>query len=77
MVGFTFFRSIKVIIPSAGGSPKCALVAATASRIISEATPAPSFLKAEHTYAPAHAWRTYCAYGYEVIQNARPVSVSA
>ena len=40
--------------PRGGGSPKYARVAATASRIMAEAIPAPSFRKAEQTQAPAH-----------------------
>src|SRR5690554_2966627 len=77
IVGRTLRVSRKVIIPSSGGSPKCARVAAIASTIIDDATPAPSFLNAEQTQAPAHACFVYSANGHEVTQKARPLSFHA
>src|SRR3546814_1228755 len=64
-----FFGSTKVIMPNSGGS-QTQRVAATASRIRSEANSWPSCRNKLLTHAPAHTCFTYWAKGQEVTHSA-------
>src|SRR6476646_7021977 len=65
MRGLTFLGSMKLTMPSGGGSPYRKRVAATACRISSDARPASSLRKIELTHAPAHRCLTYSAMGHD------------